>query len=120
MKDDFLGVGRFVGQNACTANFRSGARSGWHGDDWGNGLAVRTGPPVAYVFKIPDRPCLSCLKGNQLAKVQRRTATKCDDAIMLAALENLDTRVEIAFDRVGFHIGKHSVFDASFVQNSEC
>ncbi len=120
VENDFLGMGRFIGQHTGTSNFRAGASCCRYGDNRCNRIAVGPCPPVANVFKIPDIAGLACLKSDELAQIKRRASTKSNHAVMLAVFENLHTSIKIAFNWIGLHIGEDCIFDASSIKNGEC
>ena len=53
MENHLLRMRRAVGDHTGAPRLRTGARRGGHGDDRGNGVRVRTGPPIPDILEIP-------------------------------------------------------------------
>ena len=64
-------------------------------------ISVRAHPIVADVLEIPDRALLPGHERDELAGIERRAATKGDDAVMAVAAVNVDFRNDVGLDRVG-------------------
>ena len=86
VKDDLLLMRLLVEDDARPADFGAGACGGGHCDHRGDAGGVRAGPPIADVLEIPQRPRLSRHEGDDLARIERRSAAERDDAVVTPRL----------------------------------
>ena len=95
MKDNLFNVRFRIGEYAGPPDLRSGACRCRHRYDWRNGTGIGACPPVANIFKIPDRPVLAGHKSDKLSKIKAGAATKGNHSVMAAVLESGDASGEI-------------------------
>ena len=117
MEDDLLHMGLGVGDDAGASHFRTRSSRRRHRDDRCDPVRIGTRPPVANIFKVPDRPRLPCHEGDSLAEIETRAAAESHDAIMPAILEGLHTGLEIDLVRVRIDVGEDRAAKSGLVEN---
>ena len=70
VEDDFLFVADGIGDDRRATDFGPGSGRRRYGDNGGDAVGVRAGPPVVDILEIPDRSGLACHEGHELAKVE--------------------------------------------------
>ena len=109
MEDDLLHMCLRVGDDAGTPDLGPGAGGRRHRDDRGDGVGIGTGPPVADILEIPDRPGLAGHESHHLSKVETRPAAKGDHTIMATGLIGGDACRQIDLVRVRVNIGEQRI-----------
>ena len=109
MEDDLLHMCLRVGDDAGTPDLGPGAGGCRYRDDRGDGVGIGTGPPVADILEIPDRPGLAGHEGNHLSKVETRPAAKSDHSIMGTGPIGGDACRQIDLVRVRVDLGEKRI-----------
>ena len=98
-----------VSDDAGTPDLGPGACGRRHRDDRGDGVSICTGPPVADILEIPDRPGLASHESHHLPKVETRTAAKGDHTIIATGLIGGDACRQIDLVWVRVNLGKQRI-----------